>query len=564
MSGPIRDLLARFGIEQPSPGAGGGPVNRIVDLTREEKMAKAGFKQLDMPKGVALVAMRGGNTLVQPNPGDDVEVYIDVKGKGAWQGGYVALSGVEAGEMGGPYDGKDVVWIGRAEDQEYDSGEVHGQEWPAEFLRLAAGNKPTYQDQQDEQPDGIDFSDTGAFLAASLGPPVQILDMGANTGIVQSFVYFFRPDQLRGYHGKWVSEGKGNLRSRRPMGEALPDAVTRETEAQYAAGVANLASMINPLTKKGYTPDDLVTNLLAVFDQATPEQVRMDSSWYYEVHDMAWEWARHYDIRPEIVAAVIASLSPQVAWGEGGYRPAPASAPKALRNVPVPTNSPKKFLTTNQGLAWKVLRLVYEQGDRVIDITPEVVRAATAAVTKLYQIINYESYSGKDNGNGYEGKSFMGPHRIKDLPADILIQVLPKETSAMMQEMGTAAIRLARGHHPDALRGFTESSNKWNTNLNGPKVRSFYNNIINPDASTDSTSDVHMYRAMTNLDVTSQQGSDMTGKPGRYLVLHQALLKAAALRGLKPHEFQAAVWLEWRRLHPPDEKAKISKAQGVH
>ena len=508
-----------------------------------------GVTHLPLPPYTAVVMMRGGHTLAQATRGDDVDLFVtNEKGKGEWRSGYTAISGLTDGEMGGPYDGEDVVVVCKTEDFSDNADKYVGAEWPASGVRLSKGDKPTTDERL-----------AGKTAEGDTEPAKFYVD----------YALFFRPDQLRGYHGRWINEGKGDLRAKHPMGEMVSDAIVGETANQYRAAVGYLASI-------GFTPEKLKKRALEIYDLQTPEQKAslakgetwatpefrtISQSWYYEVHDLAWEWAKKFDLRPEIVAALIANYSPQVAWGEprrfirkGGK----GAGGQQLADV-YEGSTPGMFMVSNQGFAWKALRAMFTIGDQEITITPESAAAGNALVKKANEKINYESYNGADKSSPWYGRSLMGKHKINELTGDVVRWQLPKDMEGMMGPRTAKAFMLLRGMHPDAPNPM--ASDKKATVLNGPKIRSFYNDIINPDAALDSTMDVHMIHAITRLDLTSEEAQKLVDSPGAYKLLSDTLADAAKERGIKPHEFQAAVWIQWRKMHPDEEKRAVKKAR---
>jgi len=81
--------------------------------------------------------------------------------------------------------------------------------------------------------------------------------------------------------------------------------------------------------------------------------------------------------------------------------------------------------------------------------------------------------------------------------------------------------------------------------LGGLKVRAFYANILNPDTPGPVTVDRHARGAAYQLrgDAAAEIRSDAEY---RYLADHFA--RGARKVGLLPHEYQATLWVTWRRL----------------
>lgn len=96
---------------------------------------------------------------------------------------------------------------------------------------------------------------------------------------------------------------------------------------------------------------------------------------------------------------------------------------------------------------------------------------------------------------------------------------------------------------------------------NGPKVRSFYDNIRDPETSMSVTVDTHMIRALLD-DADMPSGGDVYKatlgckapsrkalgySDGLYPYFAQAIRDAARRADLLPHQAQAIAWCQWRR-----------------
>jgi hypothetical protein len=55
-------------------------------------------------------------------------------------------------------------------------------------------------------------------------------------------------------------------------------------------------------------------NLLAVFEEATPQEVIEGMAWYDEAHELACDLARRYGVSLDVAAGVLAALSPRSRW----------------------------------------------------------------------------------------------------------------------------------------------------------------------------------------------------------------------------------------------------------
>jgi hypothetical protein len=55
-------------------------------------------------------------------------------------------------------------------------------------------------------------------------------------------------------------------------------------------------------------------NLLAVFEEATPQEVIAGMAWYDEAHKLARDVAERYGVSLDVTAGVLAALSPRCRW----------------------------------------------------------------------------------------------------------------------------------------------------------------------------------------------------------------------------------------------------------
>ena len=86
--------------------------------------------------------------------------------------------------------------------------------------------------------------------------------------------------------------------------------------------------------------------------------------------------------------------------------------------------------------------------------------------------------------------------------------------------------------------------------LQGPKVRSFYNNLTDPKGSQNVTVDTHMARAMADDPNLDDKGVREFTAGKNYAWAADRIRKIAADNNLSPLEAQAAVWTQWKRENP--------------
>jgi hypothetical protein len=127
---------------------------------------------------------------------------------------------------------------------------------------------------------------------------------------------------------------------------------------------------------------------------------------------------------------------------------------------------------------------------------------------------------------------------------------LDTPTEAAARKMGGGLVRNNLSPAMEIARGGSIDEH-----LTGVKRRSFFNNMIDPEGSTDITVDTWMLRAPMNstnrkdgLSLTDAgkflNDSEKITKGGAgYVSISEAVNTVAKERGLKPHEVQAAYWI---------------------
>jgi tRNA nucleotidyltransferase (CCA-adding enzyme) len=146
--------------------------------------------------------------------------------------------------------------------------------------------------------------------------------------------------------------------------------------------------------------------------------------------------------------------------------------------------------------------------------------------------------------------------RYPDEPAPKLVDRLLKASEGKKgpSEVGGLggsvenAIRIYRGEDPDKV-------------LNAPKTRSFYNNLVWPERSTTVTVDAHMARAAMGIVekkgyARADKAIDVKAKGSGYTWVADIVTKLADEYHVRPHEMQAAIWMERKRQSDAREAAE--------
>ena len=318
----------------------------------------------------------------------------------------------------------------------------------------------------------------------------------------------------------------------------------------------------------------MTNNILFVHD-TYPEQFRERSSlWYDGARDIIDRFSKTYNYPPEVVAAAIATQSPQKDW------------------------------YMNVSLAERVLDISRNHGNK--EFTPEMMETAKRIYSKpVYkEALNYISNPKRnstnlDNLNHSLHKAMWirifdetyndRGHRIITPEGQFLDYARRKDGNKKLTGWGTNK-EISSAVQALELRG-DQSLQQISIILGDRhKVRSFYNNMISPmSPDGHSTIDTHAVAVAFlkplsgksvevdhNFGVYTGEGrskiygvipnSSITGARGMYGLIADAYARAAEQRGVLPRQMQSITWEPIRGLFPDtfkNQKQNVDKINGI-
>ena len=83
----------------------------------------------------------------------------------------------------------------------------------------------------------------------------------------------------------------------------------------------------------------------------------------------------------------------------------------------------------------------------------------------------------------------------------------------------------------------------------GYKTLNFWKNIMSPEVCGPVTIDRHGTRAALGCDLDVDQAMVWIKTPRKYETVQSAYHQAAGRVGLDPHQFQAVIWLAFKRIY---------------
>jgi hypothetical protein len=320
-------------------------------------------------------------------------------------------------------------------------------------------------------------------------------------------------------------------------------------------------------------------NLRALWDYVPKKTKELTRGWYPGANKLAGEIATKGNITIEQSSGVIAALSPQKFWD--------MNLAQADQVVDIYTSHRNTKIDGPEILA------------QIEDIS-EAARASTKGKRKRVKGETKEQRKARlEYNKGLEAKTIDRRRRI-------LKSLLGKTISELKDPIkrGWAIRLLAQSIHGRTFRKVSPdgtylglarnddgspSYNTWGSiseivkavniledgsvenisnNLGKKhKVRSFYNNIVNPDGQLDVTADTHAVAAAhlmpfgaSAIPVKHNFGdkianSSAAGVDGTYHLHHRAYVELAKELGILPRELQSVVWEGIRSLFPPAERS---------
>lgn len=314
----------------------------------------------------------------------------------------------------------------------------------------------------------------------------------------------FREDQLRDDHGRFADEG--GVEGGRLAGGAVNPTARQE------------ANVERWLAKHGWTKEQLKNNLRDLYRSAGPQSRVEGMRWYHAANELALRLSGAYGVTTAQAIGVIAALSPQMDWDMNR-----AAAERVLATV-----TAERWELTKEDLddrREKALSYI-ETKQSIVDKD-----ASRAGVERWYA----------------DGLKLVGDYRTADVPTETLARY---DSAKALFDNTAKAIEIARGGDADKI-------------LSGSKVRSFYDNILDPEGSREVTVDTHMIRALAN-DVTlpEKTAAGVFKSAGQYSALREIVRDVAAEEGITPNQLQAVAWVAWQEQHGMGERRAYTASGG--
>lgn len=346
--------------------------------------------------------------------------------------------------------------------------------------------------------------------------------------------------------------------------------------------------VLEGVTNLGVTPEQIETNIEATLDRAIAEHgdPPPGTDWYDSAHEEANRIADENGLTPEQTAGMIAATSPQQAWGDNvtttEYMARSLKENHEVQVDDLVTRQVTKTIKVD-GQNTEVTKSAYEwaqaevegkakdgekrvmpspdelRGQRLQDLDPYV----AAAVMKAHAQGGYRVEGIGRPGLNVEGRPLQTLDDVTGAAGNVRF-------TCGTQHMGRA-VRIARGEQVDEV-------------INGHKVRSFFNNIRDPQNDYDDvTVDVHAFSVGMGTKYASGSvqykyfsgsswsngrgvpprhpavGSATLGAQGLYPAFADAYRRVGQRRGLSARQVQAITWIQWRKENPDNQRGAIMR-----
>jgi hypothetical protein len=299
----------------------------------------------------------------------------------------------------------------------------------------------------------------------------------------------------------------------------------------------------------------VVDNLLWLYDQV-PAPIRERSKlWYVGANKIARDFAKEYGVSPKQAAGILASLSPQKDWFQ--------NVDLARRVMDILKNEQNRAFTPDMGrIAKKVLPAAFDKSDpkkhaRQLALLKAVQGKKLSALTDNVERAAWvRLYDEAHNSRAFPVVTPEGDF------SDPVQTVKGADRKVAWNDFNTIA-KAVSIFYTDSIEHISATLGEEH------KVRSFYNNIIDPMSEDGHvTIDTHAVAAGLlrplagkSIEVLHNFGNTLTGQPGpagskitglsgTYAIYAEAYRRAAAARGVLAREMQSITWEAVRGLFP--------------
>ena len=302
--------------------------------------------------------------------------------------------------------------------------------------------------------------------------------------------------------------------------------------------------------------ENIVNNLMFLYNKVPPEIRNRSKLWYDGANKIANEMADNYDMSLRQVAAIMAAMSPQKDWFQNvsmaeraidilkkhGDQTWTSDMLKYAESYVKETQDRKE--REKRGDAFEKIKRVAKAGTVLNDMDEKSAAAFIRAYDEAFHSRNYRIVT-PEGGFG-----------------DLVRNNDGKPSTMMWSTYGPIE---------KAVSIFRDGSRENVSEQLGfeHKIRSFYNNIANPNSEIDHvTIDTHavaaaLFEALagTDTEVTQNFGgtgsSDVLGVGGTYGLIADAYREAARKAGIRAREMQSITWEAVRALFSEEVKSTI-------
>lgn len=354
--------------------------------------------------------------------------------------------------------------------------------------------------------------------------------------------------------------------------DASTDAKAANAETMRGYDDLPLRGMRNPDNITNVAVQHFKNNLIdlhnRLVDTYGEDFVNQASLWYDGANALAHRLADESGYSPRQVAAAMANLSPQKDWYQ--------NADLAKRLIDVASNPDRVITPQMKDWADGYVASTAGKADTPTKqaALDDMRMMSSASVGTRFGDLN------DPTSRAFWARAYDEAHNSKDYP-----EIMPTGETGDTVTTGSGAPRkIGWGSFGEISKALSmldpanDSLEAISRSLGGNhKVRSFYNNIISPDAPNgDVTIDTHAIAAAHGRPLsgndpevavglgTGGSKDSATGSKGTYAVYADAYRQAAAELGLQPRQLQSITWEGIRSLFSPAQKRDPALVQDVN
>jgi hypothetical protein len=337
-------------------------------------------------------------------------------------------------------------------------------------------------------------------------------------------------------------------------------------------------------------------NLIYLVDEFKPEFREISTLWYDGANIMANDMAQKYGVKPEQVAGIMASLSPQKDWYQNvrlaemvlmAYDTNPVVSQEMIDYQKKISNTGLNSGAKSPGNKLKVAKEEYKKSrtkanKKALDQAQAKFDKAVNTIDKLIESLGKQvGKKLKDVPAQFQPYMVRTYHEV-NTTKDYNIVRPDGEYGGLAKKKDGKNAKVAWGSYTEVGKAVSIYNNGSQENITRSlgekhKIRNFYNNIIDPmSPDGDVTIDTHAVAAGLLMALSGKakqvsqnfgsgtSNSGPLGIQGTYYIFADAYALAAKEKGLLPRQIQSITWEAIRGLYKDTFKSDSANVKAIN